>query len=74
MLAPWKMIKKQVFRYPLCRCSNINVTCHAIFKKKERKVYLHIVFEEYFVFPFFFIFLTRAVTLHPFSEIPVLNY
>ena len=34
---------------------------------------VHIVFEEYFVFPFFFILLTCAVILHPFTKIPVLN-
>ena len=34
---------------------------------------VHIVFEHNVVFPFFFIFLTHTIILHPFTEIPVLN-
>ena len=34
---------------------------------------VHINFEQNFVFPLFFTFLTCTVSHHPFTEIPVLN-
>ena len=36
-------------------------------------LYVHIVFEQNFVFPLFLYLLTCSVSLHPFTEIPVLN-